>query len=124
DCGRVPPSGGCAIGGRLVCPRKGCAAVDWACGRTDSVEVVTDLVSKANRLMSIRCSGDMLSEVTFPPQDPQPSVSDGGSAVEKPIAPWVEGVLTTTRAAGIRIPYRSAASRFRVWIEAVCPIPP
>jgi hypothetical protein len=48
----------------------------------------TGLVSKATRLISSRCSGETLSEVTFPPHEPQPSVIDGGSAVENPIAPW------------------------------------
>jgi len=47
----------------------------------------TGLVSKATRLISSKWSGDTLSEVTLPPQEPQPSVIDGGSAVEKPMAP-------------------------------------
>ena len=85
----------------------GCAA---ATGRL----LATGRVSKATRLMSIRCSGETLSEVTLPPQDPQPSVIDGGSAVEKPIAPCVVGVFTVTREAGISPPYRIAASRERV----------
>jgi len=54
------------------------------------VDEVTGRVSKATRLMSIKCSGEMLSEVTLPPHEPQPSVIEGASAVEKPIAPCVE----------------------------------
>jgi len=42
--------------------------------------------------------------VTLPPQDPHPSVIDGGSAVENPIAPCVVGVFTVTREAGISLP--------------------
>src|ERR1041384_1892857 len=64
----------------------------------------TGRVSKATRLMSIKCSGEMLSDVTLPPHEPQPSVIEGGRAVEKPIAPCVVGVLTTTREAGISMP--------------------
>ena len=37
------------------------------------------VVSKATRLTSRRCSGEMLSEVMLPPQDPQPKVSEGAS---------------------------------------------
>jgi hypothetical protein len=64
--------------------------------------------------MSIKCNGDTLSEVTLPPHDPQPSVIDGGSAVENPIAPCVVGVLTVIREAGISAPNLTAASRERV----------
>src|SRR6266571_4464633 len=84
----------------------------------------TARVSNATRLMSIKCSGDTLSEVTLPPHEPHPSVIDGGSAVENPIAPCVVGVFTVTRDAGISPPYRIAASRERVWIPAVWPMPP
>src|SRR5207253_5888659 len=76
--------------------------------------LATGRVSKATRLMSIKCNGETLSEVTLPPHDPQPSVIDGGSAVEKPIAPCVVGVLTVMRDAGVSAPYRIAASRDRV----------
>src|SRR6266705_1670656 len=68
--------------------------------------LATARVSNATRLMSIKCSGDTLSEVTLPPHEPQPSVIDGGSAVENPIAPCVVGVFTVTRDAGISPPYR------------------
>ena len=74
--------------------------------------------------MSIKCNGDTLSDVTFPPHEPQPSVIDGGSAVENPIAPCVVGVFTVIRDAGISAPKRIAASRERVWIPAVWPMPP
>src|SRR5829696_575068 len=84
----------------------------------------TARVSKATRLMSIRCQGETLSEVTLPPHDPQPSVIEGGSAVEKPMAPCVVGELTTTREAGISTPNDFAASRERVWMPAVWPMPP
>src|SRR6185295_1350809 len=58
-------------------------------GRT----LFTGRVSNATRLISIKCSGDTLSDVTLPPHDPQPSVIDGGNAVENPIAPCVVGVF-------------------------------
>ena len=64
--------------------------------------------------MSIKWRGETLSEVTFPPQEPQPSVIDGGSAVENPIAPCVVGVLTGIREAGNSLPTRIATSRERV----------
>src|SRR6266568_4560242 len=86
--------------------------------------LATARVSNATRLTSIKCSGDTLSEVTLPPHEPQPSVIDGGSAVENPIAPCVVGVFTVTRDAGISPPYRIAASRERVWTPAVWPMPP
>ena len=41
----------------------------------------TARVSNATRLMSIRCQGETLSEVTLPPQDPHPKVIEGGRAV-------------------------------------------
>ena len=84
----------------------------------------TGRVSNATRLMSIKCNGETLSDVTLPPHEPQPSVIDGGSAVEKPMAPWVVGVLTVIRDAGISLPKRTAASRERVCIPAVWPMPP
>ena len=84
----------------------------------------TGLTSKATRLISSKWSGETLSDVTFPPQEPQPSVIEGGNAVEKPIAPWVVGVLTVMRDAGISLPKRTAASRERVWTPAVWPMPP
>ena len=64
--------------------------------------------------MSIKCNGETLSEVTLPPHEPQPSVIDGGNAVEKPIAPCVVGVFTVIRDAGISAPNCTAASRERV----------
>jgi hypothetical protein len=64
--------------------------------------------------MSIKCSGETLSDVTFPPHDPQPRVIDGGNAVENPIAPCVVGVFTVIREAGISAPNFTAASRERV----------
>ena len=79
-------------------------------GRT----LFTGRVSNATRLMSIKCSGDTLSDVTFPPHDPQPNVIDGGNAVENPIAPCVVGVFTVMRDAGISAPNFTAASRERV----------
>src|SRR5262245_43016874 len=79
----------------------GAALVDAPnAGRT----LFTGLVSNATRLMSIKCSGPTLSDVTFPPHEPHPSVIDGGNEVEKPIAPWVVGVLTVIREAGMSDP--------------------
>src|ERR1043165_8360407 len=66
----------------------------------------------------------MLSDVTFPPHEPHPSVIDGGRSVENPIAPCVVGELMITRAAGICSPYLMAAARSCVCIPAVWPIPP
>ena len=76
--------------------------LDWAAaaGRL----LATGRVSNATRLISIKCSGETLSEVTLPPHDPHPSVIDGGSAVENPIAPCVVGVFTVMRDAGISAP--------------------
>ena|SRR5262245_15947436 len=76
--------------------------------------LLTGRVSKATRLMSIRCNGPTLSEVTFPPHEPQPSVIDGGKAVENPMAPWVVGVFTVMRDAGISALNWTAASLERV----------
>ena len=39
------------------------------------------------RLISIKWSGETLSDVTLPPQLPQPSVILGGRLVDRPIAP-------------------------------------
>src|SRR5437660_12696532 len=80
----------------------------------------TGRVSKATRLMSIKCNGETLSEVTLPPHEPHPNVIDGGSAVEHPIAPCVVGVFTVTRDAGISPPLRIAASHERVRTPAMC----
>src|SRR3954469_5717104 len=74
------------------------------CDATAGRLLATGRVSKATRLISIKCSGETLSEVTLPPHDPQPKVMDGGSAVENPIAPCVVGVLTVIRDAGISDP--------------------
>src|SRR5712691_10060809 len=102
---------GCGIDGRA-----GVATVELeTAGRT----LFTGRVSNATRLMSIKCSGETLSDVTFPPHEPQPNVIDGGSAVENPIAPCVVGVLTVIRDAGISLPKRTAASRERVCTPAV-----
>src|SRR5215471_6665890 len=81
-------------------------------------------VSKAIRFTSNRCRGEILSEVTLPPQEPHPRVIDGSRSVVNPIAPWVEGLDTITREAGIRDPYSRAAFRSRVCMEAVWPMPP
>src|SRR5262249_26610977 len=74
------------------------------CAATAGRLLATGRVSNATRLMSIKCNGDTLSEVTLPPQEPQPNVIDGGKAVEKPIAPCVVGVFTVIRDAGISDP--------------------
>ena len=42
-----------------------------------------------------------MSEVTFPPHEPQPRVIEGDKSVENPIAPCVVGELMMTRDAGI-----------------------
>src|SRR5918999_1523932 len=79
------------------------ASVDFCAARAGRA-LLTGLVSNATRLMSIRCRGETLSEVTLPPHEPQPNVIDGGNAVEKPIAPCVVGELTMIRDAGISAP--------------------
>src|ERR1051325_7390233 len=94
------------------------------CVATAGRALFTGLVSKATRLISIKWSGDTLSDVTSPPHEPQPNVIDGGNAVENPIAPCVVGVLTVIRDAGISAPNCTAASRERVWMPAVWPMPP
>ena len=88
---------GCDAGAAGIGITLDCAA---AAGRL----LATGRVSNATRLMSIKCSGETLSEVTLPPHDPHPSVIDGGSAVENPIAPCVVGVFTVMRDAGISAP--------------------
>ncbi len=67
------------------------------------------------RFISIRCSGETLSEVTLLPREPHPKVSEGEAAVERPSAPWVVKVLTTTRETGIFSPKATAARLERVW---------
>src|ERR671938_417993 len=108
-----PPFGACAVG----------EAAGWCAARAGLL-LGTARVSNATRLMSIRCQGETLSEVTLPPHDPQPRVIEGGSAVEKPMAPCVVGELTMMREAGISTPNAFAASRERVWMPAVWPMPP
>src|SRR5205085_3042272 len=98
--------------GRFVA--RGCEGIAVTCVAIAGRLLATGRVSNATRLMSIKCNGETLSEVTLPPHDPQPSVIDGGSAVENPIAPCVVGVFTVIRDAGISAPYRIAASRDRV----------
>src|SRR5207247_9854057 len=83
---------------------RGCGGIAVACAATAGRLLATARVSNATRLISSKCSGETLSEVTLPPHEPQPSVIDGGSAVEKPMAPWVVGVLTVMREAGISPP--------------------
>src|ERR1700749_4455921 len=95
---RLTPSPLAAIAAAVGSGASSCCAA--RAGRFDG----TGRVSKATRLMSIKCHGEMLSEVTLPPQEPQPRVIEGGKAVENPIAPCVVGVLTTTRDAGISVP--------------------
>ncbi|MEJ7616915.1 MAG: hypothetical protein WKF30_08145 [Pyrinomonadaceae bacterium] len=88
-----------------------------------SFAATTGRVSNAMRLMSIRCSGEILSELTLPPHEPQPSVMEGASAVEKPMAPCVVGVLTTTREAASQ--GRSCAHVARLRVDAGrVPMPP
>src|SRR5712691_8846809 len=89
----------------------GCGDIAAGCVATAGRLLWTGRVSNATRLISIKCNGETLSEVTLPPHDPQPSVIDGGSAVENPIAPWVVGVFTVIREAGISPPNLIAASR-------------
>jgi hypothetical protein len=84
----------------------------------------TGLTSKATRLMFIKCSGEILSEVTFPPQEPQPKVREGASAVERPMVPWVVRVLIVVRETGIVLPKATAVLRERVCMPAVWPLPP
>ena len=66
----------------------------------DTAGLTTGRVSNATRLMSSRCHGEMLSEVMFPPQEPQPSVMLGERSVDNPIDPCGAGVFTTIREAG------------------------
>jgi len=73
----------------------------------------------ARRLVSRRCFAVMLSEVMFPPNDPQPSVSDGSSQVDSPIAPWLAGVLTRMRCVGFSSANSQTISSLREWIVRV-----
>src|SRR5436853_7910086 len=92
----------------------GCAGASEASGLSEARWWLTGLVSKAMRLTSRRCRGEMLSEVTLPPHEPHPRVVEGSRSVVKPIAPWVEGLFTIIREAGILLPYWRAASRLSV----------
>src|SRR5689334_25394753 len=107
-----------AISWRSIFPpaTAGCFAVATTegCAVTAGRALLTGRVSNATRLISIKCNGETLSEVTLPPHDPQPNVIDGGNAVENPIAPCVVGVFTVIRDAGISAPNFTAASRERV----------
>src|SRR5712692_2634906 len=100
----APPRGceAAALAARLAA--RGCCGIAVACAATAGRLLATARVSNATRLISSKCSGETLSEVTLPPQEPQPSVIDGGSAVENPIAPCVVGVFTVTRDAGTSAP--------------------
>ena len=83
----LPPLGTAAGCCTTAGAREGCGAELTVCADTAGRALFTGLVSKATRLMSIRWSGETLSEVTLPPHEPHPNVIDGGSAVENPIAP-------------------------------------
>ncbi|MEZ5394312.1 MAG: hypothetical protein R2724_15970 [Bryobacterales bacterium] len=63
------------------------------------------------RLMLIKCSGVTLSEVELPATAPQPSVIAGATLVVMPVEPCGDGVFTSTRKAGIRMPYFLTFSR-------------
>src|SRR5258705_4627781 len=108
----LPPATACSLSraGTVTGRTASGTPRDATAGRT----LFTGLVSNATRLISIKCKGETLSEVTLPPHEPQPNVIDGGKAVEKPMAPCVVGVLTVIREAGISIPNLTAASRERV----------
>jgi len=54
--------------------------------------------------MLIRCCGPTLSLVELPAMAPQPSVIDGKTLVVMPVEPCGDGVLTSTRKAGISAP--------------------
>src|SRR5689334_4824722 len=105
-----------AIEGPAGAETAGCAdgALATVCTPTAGRALFTGRVSNATRLISIKCNGETLSDVTLPPHEPQPSVIDGGNAVENPIAPCVVGVFTVMRDAGISAPNCTAASRERV----------
>ena len=55
-------------------------------------------------LMFKRCLTPTFSLTELPPQEPQPSVSDGVSAklYRSPMPPWEDGVFTTMRQVFIR----------------------
>ena len=55
----------------------------------------------ATDLMFSKCFTPTFSDTELPPQEPQPSVSDGAMAklYRSPMPPWLEGVLITIRQA-------------------------
>ena len=74
--------------------------------------------------MFSRCFGEMLSDVMLPPNPPQPSVIAGSRPVVSPIDPWVVGVFTQMRNAGLCRPNSRMTASFFEWIYMVCPMPP
>ena len=80
--------------------------------------------SYASRLMLTRCIGVMLSEVMLPPKPPQPSVMAGSRPVVSPMDPWVVGVLTTIRNAGLCRPNCRITSSSVACTDIVWPMPP
>ena len=80
--------------------------------------------SYASRFTLSRWRGEMLSEVTFPPWPPHPSVIDGSSPVVMPMEPSVAGVFTTMRNAGFLSANSSTTDSSREWIAMVWPMPP
>ena len=77
-------------------------------------------------LIFSRCLTPTFSDTEFPPQLPQPSVSEGiiRKLYRSPMPPWEDGVFTTMRQVFIRAAKASSTSCF-FWVliyrEAVWP---
>ena len=79
----------------------------------------------ATVLMFSRCFTPTFSETEFPPQEPQPRVSDGVSLklYRSPMPPWEDGVLMTMRQAFMALACFIIFSFWEGWMysEAVWP---
>src|SRR5579875_1739262 len=83
----------------------------------------------ATVLRLMRCLGPTFSEMELPPQDPQPSVSDGArlKLYRSPMPPWEDGVFIRIRAVFMRSPNsrtRAGCRSWSVYKTEVCPMPP
>ena len=77
------------------------------------------LVSKASRLMLIKCNGEILSLVIEPPMAPGPNVMAGNKSVVKPTDPSAATELTTIRMAGFSRANASITFLEDAWIANV-----
>src|SRR6476469_2661140 len=101
--------------------RLGEAIIAAALGGGDAA---TSRTPYATRFRLIRCNGEMLSDVMFPPAAPQPKVIAGNRFVVYPTAPNAAGVFTQMRNAGLRKPNSRTTCSSLVCTLRVWPRPP